>query len=107
MYVFELHVPGSLSLGFPRIVLPGLPAPGMRTLHFLMSSTGADGPTATLRIVEGDMVECAGGSERAWFFSAEEPSEAGGVLSVPIDVKRTGDKAWIGYNVLDSLMGDD
>ncbi|MGE4701363.1 chaperonin [Bifidobacterium breve] len=53
------------------------------------------------------MVECAGGSERAWFFSAEEPSEAGGVLSVPIDVKRTGDKAWIGYNVLDSLMGDD
>lgn len=55
--------------------------------------TGADDPTATLRIVEGAMVECAGGSERAWFFSAEEPSKAGGVLSVPIDVKGTGDKA--------------
>lgn len=55
--------------------------------------TGADDPTATLRIVEGAMVECAGGSERAWFFSAEEPSEAGGVLSVPINVKGTGDKA--------------
>ena len=39
------------------------------------------------------MVESAGGSEHAWFFSAEEPSEAGGVLSVPIDVKGTGDKA--------------
>ena len=55
--------------------------------------TGADDPAATLRIVEGAMVESAGGSERAWFFSAEEPSEAGGVLSVPIDVKGTGDKA--------------
>lgn len=55
--------------------------------------TGADDPTATLRIVDGAMVESAGGSERAWFFSAEEPSEAGGVLSVPIDVKGTGDKA--------------
>ena len=55
--------------------------------------TGADDPTATLRIVEGAIVESAGGSERAWFFSAEEPSEAGGVLSVPIDVKGTGDKA--------------
>ena len=55
--------------------------------------TGADDPTATLRIVEGAMVESAGGSERAWFFSAEEPSEAGGVLSVPIEVKGTGDKA--------------
>lgn len=55
--------------------------------------TGADDPTATLRIVEGAMVESSGGSERAWFFSAEEPSEAGGVLSVPIDVKGTGDKA--------------
>ena len=42
--------------------------------------TGADDPTATLRIVEGAIVESAGGSERAWFFSAEEPSEAGGVL---------------------------
>lgn len=50
-------------------------------------------PTATLRIVEGAMVESADGTERAWFFSAEEPSEAGGVLSVPIDVKGTGDKA--------------
>ena len=49
--------------------------------------TGADDPTATLRIVDGAMVESAGGSERAWFFSAEEPSEADGVLSVPIDVK--------------------
>lgn len=55
--------------------------------------TGADDPTATLRIVEGAMVESSGGTERAWFFSAEEPSEAGGVLSVPIDVKGTGDKA--------------
>lgn len=55
--------------------------------------TGADDPTATLRIVDGAMVESAGGTERAWFFSAEEPSEAGGVLSVPIDVKGTGDKA--------------
>ena len=55
--------------------------------------TGADDPRATLRIVEGAMVESAGGTERAWFFSAEEPSEAGGVLSVPIDVKGTGDKA--------------
>lgn len=55
--------------------------------------TGADDPTATLRIVEGAMVESAGGAERAWFFSAEEPSEAGGVLSVPIEVKGTGDKA--------------
>ena len=55
--------------------------------------TGADDPTATLRIVEGAMVESAGGSERAWFFSAEEPSEAGGALSVPIEVKGTGDKA--------------
>lgn len=55
--------------------------------------TGAEDPTATLRIVEGAMVESAGGTERAWFFSAEEPSEAGGVLSVPIDVKGTGDKA--------------
>lgn len=55
--------------------------------------TGADDPTATLRIVDGAMVESAGGSERAWFFSAEEPSEAGGVLSVPIDVKGAGDKA--------------
>lgn len=55
--------------------------------------TGADDPTATLRIVEGAMVESDGGTERAWFFSAEEPSEAGGVLSVPIDVKGTGDKA--------------
>lgn len=54
--------------------------------------TGADDPTATLRIVEGAMVESAGGTERAWFFSAEEPSEAGGVLSVPIDVKGTDDK---------------
>ena len=45
--------------------------------------TGADDPTATLRIVEGAMVECA----------AEEPSEAGGALSVPIEVKGTGDKA--------------
>lgn len=55
--------------------------------------TGADDPTATLRIVEGAMVESSGGTERAWFFSAEEPTEAGGVLSVPIDVKGTGDKA--------------
>lgn len=39
------------------------------------------------------MVESAGGTERAWFFSAEEPSEAGGVLSVPIEVKGAGDKA--------------
>ena len=54
--------------------------------------TGADDPTATLRIVEGAMVESAGGTERAWFFSAEEPSEAGGVLSVPIDVKGTNEK---------------
>lgn len=54
--------------------------------------TGADDPTATLRIVEGAMVESSGGSERAWFFSAEEPSEAGGVLSVPIDVKGTNEK---------------
>ena len=50
--------------------------------------TGADDPTATLRIVEGAMVESSGGTERAWFFSAEEPSEAG-----PIDVKGAGDKA--------------
>lgn len=55
--------------------------------------TGADDPTATLRIVDGAMVESAGGTERAWFFSAEEPTEADGVLSVPIDVKGTGDKA--------------
>ena len=55
--------------------------------------TGADDPTATLRIVEGAMVESDGGTERAWFFSVEEPSEADGVLSVPIDVKGTGDKA--------------
>lgn len=55
--------------------------------------TGADDPTATLRIVEGAMVESDGGTERAWFFSAEEPSEADGVLSVPIDVKGTSDKA--------------
>lgn len=55
--------------------------------------TGADDPTATLRIVEGAMVESAGGTERAWFFSAEEPTEADGVLSVPIEVKGTGDKA--------------
>lgn len=55
--------------------------------------TGADDPTATLRIVEGAMVESSGGTERAWFFSAEEPTEADGVLSVPIDVKGTGDKA--------------
>ena len=55
--------------------------------------TGADDPTATLRIVEGAMVESSGGTERAWFFSAEEPTEAGGVLSVPIEVKGTGDKA--------------
>ena len=55
--------------------------------------TGADDPTATLRIVDGAIVESSGGTERAWFFSAEEPSEAGGVLSVPIDVKGTGDKA--------------
>lgn len=54
--------------------------------------TGADDPTATLRIVEGAMVESSGGTERAWFFSAEEPSEAGGVLSVPIDVKGTNEK---------------
>ena len=55
--------------------------------------TGADDPTATLRIVEGAMVESSGGTEQAWFFSAEEPTEADGVLSVPIDVKGTGDKA--------------
>ena len=55
--------------------------------------TGAEDPTATLRIVEGAMVESSGGTERAWFFSAEKPSEAGGVLSVPIDVRGTGDKA--------------
>lgn len=55
--------------------------------------TGTDDPTATLRIVEGTMVESSGGTERAWFFSAEEPTEADGVLSVPIDVKGTGDKA--------------
>lgn len=54
--------------------------------------TGADDPTATLRIVEGAMVESSGGAERAWFFSAEEPSEAGGVLSVPIEVKGTEEK---------------
>lgn len=54
--------------------------------------TGADDPTATLRIVEGAMVESSGGTERAWFFSAEELSEAGGVLSVPIDVKGTKEK---------------
>ena len=43
--------------------------------------TGADDPTATLRIVEGAMVESAGGTERAWFFSAEDPSgdKAGGL----------------------------
>lgn len=56
------------------------------------AAAGADAAT-TLRIVEGAMVESAGGTERAWFFSAEEPSEAGGVLSVPIEVKGTGDKA--------------
>ena len=55
--------------------------------------TGADDPTATLRIVDGAMVESAGGTERAWLFSAEEPTEADGVLSVPIEVKGTGDKA--------------
>lgn len=55
--------------------------------------TGADDPTATLRIVEGAMVESAGGIEQVWFFSAQEPSEADGVLSVPIEVKGTGDKA--------------
>lgn len=55
--------------------------------------TGADDPTATLRIVEGAMVESSGGTERAWFFSAEEPAEADGVLSVPIEVMGTGDKA--------------
>ncbi len=55
--------------------------------------TGADDPTATLRIVEGAMVESSGGTERAWFFSAEESSEASGVLSVPIEVKGSGDKA--------------
>lgn len=55
--------------------------------------TGADDPTATLRIVEGAMVESSGGTERTWLFSAEEPTEADGVLSVPIDVKGTGDKA--------------
>lgn len=55
--------------------------------------TGADDPTATLRIVEGAMVESSGGTEQAWSFSAEEPTEADGVLSVPIDVKGTGDKA--------------
>lgn len=55
--------------------------------------TGVDDPAATLRIVEGAMVESDGGTERAWFFSAEEPSEAGSVLSVPIEVKGTGDKA--------------
>lgn len=55
--------------------------------------TGADDPAATLRIVEGAMVESSGGTERAWFFSTEEPAEADGVLSVPIDVKGTGDKA--------------
>lgn len=55
--------------------------------------TGADDPTATLRIVEGAMVESSGGTERAWFFSAEEPSEADGALSVPIEVMGTGDKA--------------
>lgn len=54
--------------------------------------TGADDPTATLRIVEGAMVESSGGTERAWFFSAEEPSEADGVLSVPIEVKGTGEE---------------
>lgn len=54
--------------------------------------TGADDPTATLRIVEGAMVESSGGTERAWFFSAEEPTEADGVLSVPIDVKGTKEK---------------
>lgn len=56
------------------------------------AAAGADDPTATLRIVEGAMVESSGGTERAWFFSAEEPSEAGGVLSVPIDVKGTNEK---------------
>ena len=66
--------------------------------------TGADDPTATLRIVEGAMVESAGSSERAWFFSAEEPSEAGGVLSVPIDVKGTGDK--VGGLSLIQVSGD-
>lgn len=55
--------------------------------------TGADDPTATLRIVEGAMVESSGGTERAWLFSAEESSEAGGVLSVPIDVKGTKEKS--------------
>lgn len=55
--------------------------------------TGADDPTATLRIVEGAMVESSGGTERAWFFSAEEPTEDDGVLSVPIDVKGADDKA--------------
>ena len=55
--------------------------------------TGADDPTATLRIVDGAMVESSGGTERAWFFSVEEPIEADGVLSVPIEVKETGDKA--------------
>ena len=55
--------------------------------------TGTDDPTATLRIVEGAMVESAGGTERAWFFSAEEPTEADGVLSMPIEVKGTDDKA--------------
>ena len=55
--------------------------------------TGADDPTATLRSVEGAWVESSGGAERAGFFSAEEPTEADGVLSVPIDDKGTGDKA--------------
>ena len=37
MYVFELHDPGSLILGFPMIVLPGFPERGIITLYLSIS----------------------------------------------------------------------
>ena len=75
----------ALADGF-KVATAGEAASGAEAL-WNTAWTGADDPTATLRIIEGAMVESAGGTERAWFFSAEEPSEAGGVLSVPIEVK--------------------
>ena len=55
--------------------------------------TGADDPTATLRIVEGAMVEKLRRHRARLVLLGRGASEAGGVLSAPIDVKGTGDKA--------------
>lgn len=54
------------------------------------SWAGKDDPTATLSIADGVMVERAGGTERAIFFSPGDESEKDGVLTLEIEVEGEG-----------------